>query len=109
MTMCLRREFCTKFFQLPLSTVILYIPEFPYHGVRRVEGSPMLNQNQLDRFIRFDRTPTCDRRTDGRTQTAATDRHWGMTNNGISIASRGKTVLQAEELVAAKSVEPVAR
>jgi len=34
-----------------------------YHNVGRVEGSSHA-KNQLDSFIRFDRTPTCDGQTD---------------------------------------------
>ena len=42
--------------------LFLEITEFPFNSVGRVEGSSRA-KNQLDSFIRFDRTPTCDGRT----------------------------------------------
>ena len=50
-------------------------------SVGMVEGSYHA-KNQLDSFIRFDRTPTCDRQTD-------TDGHRAIASSRASIASRG--------------------
>ena len=56
---------------------------FLNHGVGHVEGS-LRAKNELDPFIHFSRTPTCDSRT---------DRHWQTRGHSIyrtRIASRGK-------------------
>jgi len=62
------------------------------HSVGRVEGSSHA-KIQLDSFIRFDRTPTCDktdrhRRTDGQTD-RQTDGHRAMASTRASKAPRG--------------------
>ena len=43
--------------------LFLEIPEFPYNESRIRRRKPAF-QNQLDSFIRFDRTLTSDRQTD---------------------------------------------
>ena len=47
--------------------LFLEIPEFPYNESRIRRRKPAF-QNQLDSFIRFDRTLTSDRQTDRQTQ-----------------------------------------
>jgi len=45
-------------------TFIFEIPEFPItQCIGYLEGSSRAKSHQLDAFSRFDRTPTCDRRT----------------------------------------------
>ena len=62
-------EFKTKFQrEVPL---FLEITEFPFNSVGPMEGNSHA-KNQLYSFIRFDRTPTCDGRTDRHRTMAST-------------------------------------
>jgi len=59
----------------------------PKHSVEYDEESSRAN-NQLDSFVRFDRTQTCDRQTGGQTDGRRTLAYTALA----SIASRGKNV-----------------